>query len=112
MSRARNNGRGNNRRGRSRSRSRAKDSKPTKSEDKPKKTLSDHMYHVGSSKNASDCVTNTKFILNYIEMNYTEGLDLTTALKNKKDFDFDAIGPNYSKVPKIPLQKKQNTKLK
>ena len=102
MSRARNNGRGNNRRGRSRSRSRAKDSKPTKSEDKPKKTLSDHMYHVGSSKNASDCVTNTKFILNYIEMNYTEGLDLTTALKNKKDFDFDAIEPKMKQSTKDP----------
>ena len=62
-------------------------------EDFKKKTLSDHIYQVGSAKNASDCVASTNFILNHIELTFAEGLDIASAMKTGKEFDFDADRP-------------------
>ena len=60
---------------------------------KSKKTLNDHIYRVGSARNASECVTNTKFILNHIELTFEEGLDIATAIRNGEEYDFDSIKP-------------------
>ena len=86
----------NNRRGRgsrSRSKSASRKSSTSSSEEKTKKTLGDHIYYVGSAKNASDCITNTNFILNHIELTFSEGLDIAQALKDGKEYDFNAIKP-------------------
>ena len=55
--------------------------------------MSDHICQVGSAKNASDCVASTNFILNHIELTFSEGLDIATAMKTGKEFDFDADCP-------------------
>ena len=62
-------------------------------EDFKKKTLSDHVCQAGSAKNASDCVASANFILNHIELTFAEGLDIATAMKTRKEFDFDADRP-------------------
>ena len=62
-------------------------------DDKPKKTLSDHIYYVGLAKNVSECIANTKFILNHIELTFDEGLDIAQAMRNGQEFNFDDIKP-------------------
>ena len=92
---ARNNRNGTPRRSRGKSSNGRRNNNSNKGKDTPKskKTLADHMYYVGSTTNASDCVVNTNFILNYIELEFPEGLDIATALKNGEDYDFDAERP-------------------
>ena len=95
---ARNQARGNGRRsgkgnGRNRSRSRLRKHSSNREEVKSKKTLSDHIYQVGSARNTSKCVTNTKFILNHIELTFEEGLDIATAIRSGEEYDFDSIKP-------------------
>ena len=94
MARETRNSRGRNRGGRRFNRSRSKSSgrKPAK-EDKPKKTLSNHIYYVGLAKNASECIANTKFILNHIELTFDEGLDIAQAMRNGQEFNFEDIKP-------------------
>ena len=103
MGKRNNNNGGNKYRGRSRSRSRANggnrnrsnyqgntsSSKPTK---KPT-SIKDCWYNVGQAKNASEFVTYTQIILKHIQMKYKRGLDVATALKNRKHFDFDTVRP-------------------
>ena len=64
------------------------------------------MYYAGSAKNASECVTNTNFILNHIELNFDEGLDIATALKDGEEFDFSTIGPKLQLSKKDPSKEK------
>ena len=58
-----------------------------------KKSLSDHMYYVGSAKQASDFVTCTNFIINHIRQTYLQENDIATALEKLEDTDFDALLP-------------------
>ena len=103
-----NNNSGRGRRGRlnRRGRSRSKPHSGKKAtEESTKKTLADHVYYVGSAKNASEYVTNTNFILNHIiELNLEEGLDIATALRDGKEFDFSTLGPKLQLSDKDPVQ--------
>ena len=89
---------GNNRdRSRSRSRSSRREYKGKGRKDQPetrkKKTLADHIFHVGRAQDASDYVTNSKFIIAHIQTTYEKGADITKALKDMKHFDFQSIQP-------------------
>ena len=55
---------------------RSKDKNPKK-----KKTLEDHYFYVGSSKQASDFETTYTFLLNYIKRTYDRGNDIAEALR-------------------------------
>ena len=67
--------------------SKGKPSVPTK------KTLADHVYTVGSAKQASEYQTNTKFILNHIAITFKEGHDIATALKERTEMNFSTLMP-------------------
>ena len=63
-------------RGRSHKKNKNKDQKNT-----PKrKMLADHIYHVGSAKQASDYMTVTNFIINYMRRTFDKGNDIARAL--------------------------------
>ena len=93
--------RGNNRDRQDRSKSRSRKSNDTP---KKKKTLGDHAFYVGSAKNASDCVTNSNYIINYIQKEYSEGLDIADALREGKDYDFT------TDAPKLKISEKTDAK--
>ena len=57
------------------------------------KTLADHVYYVGSARQASDYVTVTHFLVNHIKQNYDKGQDIAKALEDLEDIDFDKIEP-------------------
>ena len=59
-----------------------------------KKTLEDYRYDIGSSKNASEYVLTTKFIIHHIATTFDEADDIATALSDGKDFDLDAARPS------------------
>ena len=57
------------------------------------KTLAHHIFRVGSVKNASEFVTNSKFIINYIQKEYHEGYDIAQALRESKHTDLETNRP-------------------
>ena len=57
---------------------------------KTKKTLQEHIYHLGTASQASDYVTITDFILNHIKKTYVNGDDIADASKPEKS----QISPN------------------
>ena len=60
---------------------------------KIKKTLADHVYYVGSAKQASDYVTTTNFIINHIKKQYDHGEDIAFALENLNERDLTKFQP-------------------
>lgn len=60
--------------------------------DTSKTKLSDHIYSIGS---ASDFLSTTAFLLNYMQRTYPDGGDIATALLEKQDFDFEKVKPKY-----------------
>ena len=66
-----------------------KDKKPT-----ARKGLSDYQYTVGSAKQASDFVTVTNYLVNYIRRTYVKGEDIANALENLEDVDLKAEAPS------------------
>ena len=58
-----------------------------------KKTLEDYRYDIGSSKNASEYVSTTKFIVHHIATTFDEADDMATALTQGEEFDLDAVKP-------------------
>ena len=77
------------RRGPSHKKNKNKDQKNT-----PKrKTLADHIYHVGSAKQASDYVTVTNFIVNYVRRTFDKGDDIARALEDEATYDLDQFAP-------------------
>ena len=68
-----------------------KSSKPQ--EVKVAKTLQDYRYDIGSSKNASEYVSTTKFIVHHIATTFEEADDIATALTQGENFDLDAAKP-------------------
>ena len=59
-----------------------------------KKTLEDYKYDIGSSKNASEYVSTTKFLISRIATTYEEADDIATALTQGKEFDLSAHRPS------------------
>jgi hypothetical protein len=101
--RGRNAGRGNAGRGGGRSsnsynRNRNNASVSKSNNLKPKKTLADHVYYVGSAKQASDYVTTTQFIINHIKKNYDHGEDIAFALENMHERDLSKFQPQLQTV--------------
>ena len=47
-------------------------------------------------------MTNTNFTLNHVELNFNEGLNIATALKEGVEFDFSTIGPKLQSSNKDP----------
>ena len=70
-----------------------KSSSGTSTNDK-KKTLEDYKYDIGSSKNASECVSTTKFLIQRIATTFVEADDIATALSEGKHFDLEAHRPS------------------
>ena len=92
-----NRGRGHNRN----NRKQTPNPKKTKKEKSTKnKTLSDYYCVVGSAKSATDCVTVTSYVLNYIRRTYKKGGDGAGALKEFKEVDFSSVKPTVRVVPK------------
>ena len=84
-------GRGRGRSGRGRSNSQRTSS--TKTKDKEKKQT-EHIYVVGGSgKSVNEFNEVTKVLLNNMQKTYVHGNDIYTALKSRKDFDFDTALP-------------------
>ena len=117
MGKRHNNG-GNNHRGRSRSRSRANggnrnrsnyqgNTSSSKATKKPT-SVKDCWYNVRQAKNASEFVTYTGIITEHIQMTYKRGLDMATALKERKHFDFDTIKPELQVSAAKDADKKAN----
>ena len=58
-----------------------------------RKTLADHIYHVGSAKQASDYVTVTNCIVSYVRRTFDKGNDITRALEDEATYDLDQFAP-------------------
>ena len=58
-----------------------------KKPEKEKRSLKDHNYYIGNSKQASDCKTTTEFIINHIKKTYNHGKDIAEALNELKPVD-------------------------
>ena len=113
-----NNNGGNKYRGRSRSRSRAnggnrnrsnhQGNTPSSKATKKPTSVKDCLYNVGQAKNASEFVTYTGIITEHIQMTYKRGLDMATALKERKHFDFETIKPELKVSEAKEADKKEN----
>ena len=87
---------GNNRRryrGRGGNGNGSKSSKPKAAPAAKRKTLEDYTYYVGSAKQASDYVTVTNYLVNYIRREYTKGDDIAKSLEELVETDFAADEP-------------------
>ena len=71
-----------------------KSSKPQEVTVIKKTLLEDYQCDTGSSKNASEYVSTTKFIIHHIATTFDEADDIATALSDGKDFDLDAVRPS------------------
>ena len=69
----------------------------SRSSESNKKTLADHVYQLGSAKQASDYVTVTEFIINHIRVTFVNGGDIGEALEKLEPKDFKSCIP----VPEI-----------
>ena len=94
MSGGRNNNRGSGRFGRGgRTRGRGNNSSSHKSSNNKstaRKTLADHVYSIGSAKQASDYSVINQFIINHIRKSFEFGDDIGDALENRKDIELEA----------------------
>ena len=59
-------------------------------------TLADHIFNVGTAKQASEFVTAKLFLINYIRRTFDMGEDIALALENYKELDLDAIAPKIN----------------
>ena len=93
MGRESNNRRGNKGgRGNRNFKKKSKDSKSSSTKAK-RKTLADHIYYVGSAKQASDYVTVTNYIINHIRRTFDKGNDIATALEEEREIDLTVYVP-------------------
>jgi len=62
--------------------------------------MSEHIYHIGSDRQGSEFVVNTRFILNHMHRQFVYGENIATALENKAVLDIKALEPRntWSKV--------------
>ena len=77
-----------------------KDQKTTK-----RKTLADHIYYVGSAKQASDYVTVTNFIVNHVRRTFDKGDDIARALEDEVTYDLDQFAPTLRTSTKTEATK-------
>jgi hypothetical protein len=60
---------------------------------KERKVLSDYIFNIGSSKQASEFELVSQFIINHIRKEYEDGNDVGDALEERKEVDFDQFKP-------------------
>ena len=77
-------------RGRNNSSHSSKSGSSQKSGTTGRKTLADHVYSIGSAKQASDYSVITQFIINYIRKTFDNGSDIGDALEKRADITFEA----------------------
>ena len=71
-----------------------------------KKTLDDFQYYVGSAKQSSDFVKNTKFVISHIKTTLNYGEDIANALENCAHIDVDALyAPSLIAAPTLLTDK-------
>ena len=58
-----------------------------------KTKMSEHIYHIGSDRQGSEFVVNTRFLLNHMHRQFVYGENIATALENKAVLDFKALEP-------------------
>jgi len=58
-----------------------------------KTKMSEHIDHIGSDRQGSDFVVNTRFILNHMQSQFVYGEDIATALQNRAELDFKVLEP-------------------
>ena len=75
-------GRGRSGYGRGRGRGRSSN-QSTQQKTESKRTLQDYTYYVGSSKQASDYHTITKYLMNHIRKTFPNGDDIANALEKE-----------------------------
>ena len=92
-------GRGQGRQGRNQNQNRRKFN--NRKSDKEKRSLKDHSYYLGNSKQASDYETTTQFIINHIKKTYNHGRDIAEALKQLQPINQDEWAPQLQ-VSVIP----------
>ena len=68
--------------------------------------MSDYKYYIGSSKQASDYVTVTSYLLNYIRRQFKKGKDIADAIEDGIEMDFQAITPKLN-ISEIDLTVKE-----
>ena len=89
---------------------------PEQSNDKDKattkvrKTLADHIYYVGSARQASDFSVITDFIFNHICQTFEYGNDIANALESKTPTDFALLMPTLltSSDPDKTVNQREN----
>ena len=86
-------GRGSNNQRSRRGGARGNTTRSTGTQEPKKAKLEDHVFNTGSARNASEYVTNVKYILNYIRIELDEGDDIANALQDGKEFDHTAVEP-------------------
>ena len=57
------------------------------------------MYHTGNAKQASEFVTTSSYLINYIQRTYDKGADIAQALEDEKEFDFAPVAPKLKTEP-------------
>jgi len=62
-----------------------------------KKKMSEHIYHIGSYRQGSNFVVNTRLILNHMQSQFVYGEDIATALENREEVDFKALEPRKTR---------------
>jgi hypothetical protein len=62
-------------------------------EAKKKKTIEDYFFYVGSSKQASDFETTSKFLINYVKKTFDRGNDVVEALRRLTPEDTELWKP-------------------
>ena len=68
--------------------------------------MADHMYYVGSVKQASDYVTCTNFIINYIRIHFDDPEEIAQALEKFEEPDFNAMEPTMQVSSKTDANEK------
>ena len=103
-------GRFGNRSGRGRGRGRGDRQRSNKEIPKKKKTLEDHYFYVGSSKQASDFETTFNFLVNYVKRTYVRCNDIAEALRNMELPDTNNWKPklSISKNPETDDKKRED----
>ena len=62
---------------------------------KPVKTkLEDHVFHLGTARQASDYDSNVKFIINHIQQEFDRSADIVTALEDLEHPDYEKWKPD------------------
>jgi hypothetical protein len=86
--RGRGHGRGRGGRGGRAGRNNGDKSSKERNPTKDRKTLADHIYYVGSAKQASDFSVITDFLINHIRQKFEHGNDIANALEKRQKIDF------------------------